>query len=101
VASEYTYGDYLVRVESGVIEQFARTVASSYRLPIAWASAEFEQRKHDVVRVRIGVAADPTASFFSSVAYANTMFSFEIPSDEEPGLRDFLGGVARDAGRVP
>ncbi len=100
MASEYAFGDYLVRVDNGVIEQFARTVATSYRLPVAWASAEFEQCKHDVVRVRIGVAADPTATFFSSVACTNTMFSIEIPSSEEPGVRDFLSGIARDAGRA-
>jgi hypothetical protein len=101
VTSEYAFGDYLVRVDGGVIEQFARTIATSYRVPVAWASAEFEQRKHDVVRVRIGVAGDPAAGFFSGVAYANSMFSIEIPGSEEPRLRDFLSGVARDAGRVP
>jgi hypothetical protein len=101
VTSEYAFGDYLVRVDGGVIEQFARTIATSYRVPVAWASAEFEQRRHDVVRVRIGVAADPAAGFFSGVAYANSMFSIEIPGSEEPRLRDFLSGVARDAGRVP
>jgi hypothetical protein len=69
VTSDYAFGDYLVRVDGGVIEQFARTIATSYRVPVAWASAEFEQRKHDVVRVRIGVAADPAAAFFSGVAY--------------------------------
>ena len=83
-----------------MIEQFARTVATSYRIPVAWAAAEFEQRKHDVVRVRIGVAADPAAGFFSGVAYTNTLFSIEIPGSEEPRLRDFLSGVARHAGRV-
>lgn len=98
--SEYAFGDYLVRVDGGVIEQFVRTTASSYRVPVAWASAEFEQRKHDVVRVRIGVAADPTAAFFSGVAYTNTLFSIEIPGSEEPRLRDFLREVAREAGRV-
>jgi hypothetical protein len=51
--------------------------------------------------VRIGVAADPAAAFFSGVAYTNTMFSIEIPASEEPRLRDFLRRVARDAGRVP
>ena len=101
VTSDYAFGDYLVRVDGGVIEQFARTAATSYRVPVAWASAEFEQRKHDVVRVRIGVAADPAAGFFSGVAYTNTMFSIEIPASEEPRLRDFLRGVALDAGRVP
>lgn len=97
--SEFVYGDYLVRVESDVIEQFVRTVAASYRVPIAWAAAEFEPRKHDVVRVRIGTAADPTASFFSSVAYTNTMFSLEIPSDEAQRLRGFLTEAAQGAGR--
>lgn len=99
MTSEYAFGDYLVRVDDGVIEQFARSVATSYRIPLAWAAAEFEQRKHDVVRVRIGVAADPAAGLFSSVAYANTLFSMEIPGSEEPRLRDFLSGIARDAGR--
>jgi hypothetical protein len=47
------------------------------------------------------MAADPAAGFFSSVAYANSMFSIEIPGSEEPRLRDFLSRVARDAGRVP
>ena len=100
MTSEYAFGDYLVRVDGGVIEQFARTTATSYRVPVAWAAAEFERRKHDVVRVRIGVAADPTAAFFSGVAYTNTLFSIEIPGSEEPRLRDFLSGVARDAGRA-
>jgi hypothetical protein len=101
VASEYAFGDYLVRVDGGVIEQFARTVATSYRVPVAWAAAEFEQRKHDVVRVRIGVAADPAAAFFSRVAYTNTLFAIEIPGSEEPRLRDFLSRSAQDAGRLP
>jgi hypothetical protein len=35
------------------------------------------------------------------VAYANTLFSIEIPGSEEARLRDFLSGVARDAGRLP
>jgi hypothetical protein len=34
VTSEYAFGDYLVRVEGGVIEQFARTIATSYRVPV-------------------------------------------------------------------
>jgi hypothetical protein len=101
VTAEYAFGDYLLRVDGGVIEQFARTVATSYRVPVAWAAAEFEQRKHDVVRVRIGVAADPAAPFFSGVAYANTLFSLEIPGSEEPRLRDFLSRAAWDAGRAP
>jgi hypothetical protein len=85
VTPVYAFGDYLVRVDGGVIEQFARTVATSYRVPVAWAAAEFEQRKHDVVRVRIGVAADPTAAFFSGVAYTNTLFSIEIRAVKRPG----------------
>ena len=101
VTSEYAFGDYLVRVDGGVIEQFARTAATSYRVPVAWAAAEFEQRKHDVVRARIGVAADPAAAFFSRVAYTNTPFSIEIPGSEEPRLRHFLSEAARQAGRVP
>jgi hypothetical protein len=100
VTAEYAFGDYLVRVDGGVIEQFARAVAGSYRVPVAWAAAEFEQRKHDVVRVRIGVAANPAAGFFSGVAYANSLFSMEIPGSEEPRLRDFLSWVAREAGRL-
>jgi hypothetical protein len=100
VASEYSYGDYLVRVDSGVVEQFKRIVVGSYRLPISWASAEFEQRKHDVVRVTIGVAADPAASFFSGVAYTNRVFSVEIPASEALQLRTFLGDAARSAGRA-
>jgi hypothetical protein len=51
------------------------------------------------VPVRIGVATDPSASFFSSIAYTNTLFSPEIPSGEEPRLRSFLAEAARDAGR--
>jgi hypothetical protein len=101
VTCEYGFGNYLVRVDGGVIEQFARMVAGSYRVPVAWAAAEFEHRKHDVVRVRIGVAADPAAAFFSGLAYTNTMFSIEIPASEALRLRDFLSRVARDAGRVP
>ena len=101
MASEYAFGDYLVRVDGGVIEQFARTIATSYRVPAAWAAAEFERRKHDVVRVRIGVAADPAAAFFSAVAYTNSLFSIEIPGSEVPRLRDFLSEVARDASRIP
>jgi hypothetical protein len=101
VVSEYTFGNYLLRVEGGVIEQFSRQIGLSYRLPVTWAAAEFENRKDDVVRVSIGVAADPTASFFSSIARTNTyVFTFEIPSGEEPRLRGFLSGAARDAGRV-
>ncbi len=100
VAYEYAFGDYLVLADGGVIEQFARTAATSYRVPVAWAAAEFEQRKHDVVRVRIGVAADPAAGFFSRVAYTNTLFSIEVPGSEEPRLRAFLSAVAREAGRV-
>lgn len=100
VTAEYAFGDYLVLVDGGVIEQFARTAATSYRVPVAWAAAEFEQRKHDVVRVRIGVAADPAAAFFSRVAYTNTLFPMEIPGSEEPRLRAFLLGAAREAGRA-
>jgi hypothetical protein len=51
--------------------------------------------------VRIGVAADPAAAFFSGVAFTNTMFSIEIPASEEPRLREFLSEVARAARRVP
>ena len=101
MAFDYAFGDYLVRADGGVLEQFARTVATSYRVPVAWAAAEFEQRKHDVVRVRIGIAADPAAGFFSRLAYSNTLFSLELPASEEPRLRDFLSRIARDAGRLP
>ena len=62
MTAEYAFGDYLVRVDGGVIEQFARTVATSYRVPVAWAAAEFEQRKHDVARVRIGVGPSRQAT---------------------------------------
>jgi hypothetical protein len=78
LVSEYTFGNYLLRVEGGVIEQFSRKIGSSYRVPVTWAAAEFENRKHDVVRVSIGVAAAPTASFFSSIARAN-LFSETAP----------------------
>ena len=101
MTAEYAFGDYLMRVDGGVIEQFARTVATSYRIPVAWAAAEFEQRKHDVVRVRLGMAANPAAGFFSGVAYTNTLFSMEIPDSEEPRLRAFLTAVAQAAGRFP
>ena len=101
MTAEYAFGDYLMRVDGGVIEQFARTVATSYRIPVAWAAAEFEQRKHDVVRVRLGMAANPAAGFFSGVAYTNTLFSMEIPGSEEPRLRAFLTPVAQAAGRFP
>ncbi len=96
---EYIFAGSLVRVEDGVIEQFARTIAGSYRIPIAWASAQLEPRKHDVVRVQIGMAADPAASFFSSVAFTNPNFTFEVPSSEEMRLREFLQAAAQTAGR--
>jgi hypothetical protein len=100
VALEYVFEGYLLRVEDGVIEQFSRAIAGSYRVPLAWASAQFEQRKHDAVRVQIGMAADPAASFFSDVAFTNAAFTLDIPSSEERRLREFLQAAARTAGRA-
>jgi hypothetical protein len=100
VAIEYAFEDNLVRVEDGVIEQFSRAIAGSYRVPLAWASAQFEQRKHDVVRVQIGIASDPQASFFSSIAFTNPGFTIELPSSQEPRLREFLQAAAQTAGRA-
>jgi hypothetical protein len=100
MALEYVFEGYLVRAEDGVIEQFSRTVAGSYRVPLAWAAAQFEQRKHDAVRVQIGMAADPVASFFSNVAFTNPAFTLEVPSSEETRLREFLQAAARNAGRA-
>jgi hypothetical protein len=99
MAVDYVFEGYLLRVEDGVIEQFSRAIAGSYRVPLAWASAQFEQRKHDVVRVQIGMATEPEASFFSSVAFTNPAFTLEVPAFEEPRLREFLQEAARAAGR--
>jgi hypothetical protein len=81
------------------MEQFSQVIAGSYRVLLAWASAQFEERKHDVVRVQIGIASDRQASFFSSVAFTNPAFTLDIPSSEEPRLREFLQSAARTAGR--
>jgi hypothetical protein len=99
VATEYTYGDQLLRVADGVLEQFSMAVAGSLRIPMAWLSVETEPRKHDVIRVQIGKASDPAASIYSSIAFTNPAFSFEIPASEEANLRAFLDWAAEDAGR--
>jgi hypothetical protein len=97
---EYAFEGCLLRVEDGVIEQFSRGVAGSYRVPLAWASAQLELRKHDAVRVQIGMATDPAASFFSDVAFTNPAFTLELPSSEETRLREFLQAAAQTAGRA-
>ena len=97
--ADYTFQDHLIRVENGVIEQFSRTIAGSMRTPMAWAAAQLEARKHDMVRVQIGVASGPDAPFFTDIAFMSTAFTFEIPADEEPRLRAFLADAARAAGR--
>ena len=99
MADDYMFEGYLVRIEDGVPEQFSQAIAGSYRVPLVWASAQFEQRKHDVVRVQIGVAADLQASFFSSVAFTNPAFTMDLPAAEEPRLRAFLEAAARTAAR--
>ena len=101
MALEYLFDGYLLRVEDGVIERFSRAIAGSYRIPLAWASAEFEQRKHDVVRVQIGMTTDPEAPFFSSPAFTNPAFTLEVPSSEEPRLREFLLTAARTRVEAP
>ena len=99
MATEYTYGDQLLRVADGVLEQFSMAVAGSLRIPMAWLSVETEPRKLDVIRVQIGKASDPAASIYSSIAFTNPAFSFEIPASEEANLRAFLDWAAEDAGR--
>jgi hypothetical protein len=99
LAIEYIHGDQLLRVADGVLEQFSMAIASSLRIPMAWLSVETEPREHDIVRVRIGKAFDPAASIYSSIAFTNPAFSFEIPASEEANLRAFLDRAAEDAGR--
>jgi hypothetical protein len=99
MATEYVFEGYMLRVEDGVLEQFSRMIAGSYRVPLAWASAQFEQRKHDLVRVQIGTATDQQTPFFSDVAFTNPAFTIEVPSAEEPRLREFLQAAARAVGR--
>lgn len=100
MALEYVFEGNLMRVEDGVIEQFAQAIAGSYRIPLAWASASLEPRKHDAVRVQIGMATDLAAPFFSSVAFTNPAFTFEVPTSEEMRLREFLQAAAQTAGRA-
>jgi hypothetical protein len=97
--TDYTFQDHLIRAENGVLEQFARSIVGTVRVPLAWVAAQLEPRKHDMVRVQIGVAA-PDAPLFSDVAYMSPAFTFEIPADEEPRLRAFLTDAAREAGRA-
>jgi hypothetical protein len=97
---DYQYEDHLIRIESGVIEQFSRSIVGSMRTPIAWASVKLEARKHDMVRVQIGVASGPDSPFFSDIDFMSPAFTFEIPAGEEPRLRAFLADAAQAAGRT-
>jgi hypothetical protein len=40
--------------------------------------------------ITLSVITSCAAGFFSRLAYSNTLFSLELPSSEEPRLRDFL-----------
>jgi hypothetical protein len=99
-AAEYQYDGHLIRVDDTVLEQFARGVLGSERIPLAWLAVGLESRKHDQVRVEIGMASSPDAPFYSSPAFREARFNFEIPAGEEANLRAFLDAAARSVGRA-
>jgi hypothetical protein len=98
--AEYEYDGHLLRVEDAVLEQFSRVVLGSERIPLAWLAVGLEPRKHDQVRVEIGMASSPDAPFYSSPAFREARFNFEIPASEEAKLRAFLDAAARSVGRA-
>lgn len=100
MATEWAYEGTLLRADDGVIEQFSRVISGSMRIPMAWLSAQLEPRKHDVVRVKLGIATDPGAPLFSDIGFTNPAYTFDLPAAEEQGLRSFLEAAARDAGRA-
>jgi hypothetical protein len=89
---------HLLRVDDGVIEQFALQVAGSVRVPLAWASAYLEPRKNDMLRVQIGTNTDSGAPFYSTPSFASGAFMFVVPVAEEPQLRAFLDQAALASG---
>ncbi len=83
-----------------MVEQFSRAISGSMRIPLVWLAAELETRRHDVVRVKLGTAPDLDCPLFSNVGFTNPAFTFDLPSEEEAGLRSFLETAARDGGRT-
>jgi hypothetical protein len=99
-AAEYEYDGHLIRVDGAVLEQFSRGVLGSERIPLAWVAVDLEPRRHDQLRVEIGMASSPEAPFYSSPAFREARFNFEIPAAEEAKLRAFLDAAAGSAGRA-
>lgn len=95
----YEYEANLLWAAEGVLEQFSRVAFGSKRIPIAWLAVGLEQRKHDRVGVEIGMASTPESPLYSSPAYRDAAFNFEIPAAEEANLRAFLDEASRNAGR--
>lgn len=98
--TEWANEEIILRAGDGVVEQFSRVIAGSMRIPLEWLAAQLEARKHDVVRVKLGTAVDPTRPLFSDVGFTNPAFTFDLPVAEEAGLRSFLEAAVRDAGRT-
>jgi hypothetical protein len=99
-AVEWAYDSHLIRADDGVLEQFARWTVGSHRIPIAWVAVQLQPAKHDQVRVQIGAAKDPAAPFYSEPAFVKDVFTFEMPSSEEPRLLAFLDEVRAATGRL-
>jgi hypothetical protein len=99
-AAYYEYDGNLLRVGEGVLEQFSRAVLGSKRIPLAWVAVGLQARRHDEIRVEIGMAPSPESPFYSSPSFMEPAFIFDVPAVEEPRLRAFLDEAARSAGRA-
>ena len=93
-------GKALLFFDGGVVETFHTSYDHSFRTPAAWLGIKAEPRKHDRVRVTVGrVDPEDGRIYGPDLSFAWLQVMFEIDMAEEPGLRAFLGEVARAAGR--
>jgi hypothetical protein len=97
---EFTMEGWLLRADEAVLEVFSRASLGSLRLPFAFVSVTLEDRKNGVLRVRPGLAPDPSVPFYGGATVATGgMWMIDVPLADQPALRAFLDAVAARTGR--